>query len=128
MSNIEHPLTHAESVAMAEAEQQHIQRKQLRAAITQESGDIKSILGTTTDGMHLLLLAFSQMTVALHQANSLAAVRQAAALFYPVATDLLDKVEAQQVQLPYQVKGMEAALSDIEHRATTVAKILTKNG
>ncbi|ADZ93395.1 hypothetical protein [Marinomonas mediterranea] len=102
-------------------------KKVIRGYIADKAGDSNSLLGTTTDGMQLLLHAFSQLNVALSSASSLAEVRAAAEPFNELATGFLAKVEAGEVSLPFQIKGVENVVSDIENRATQVAEILKSN-
>ena len=100
----------------------------VRAGIEKNAGDNASLLGTTADGVQLLLFAFSQLTVGLHQANSLAEVREAAAPFNELATSFLAKVASGEVKLPFQAKGLNSVVEDIEVRATAVTDVLTNSG
>ena len=64
----------------------------------------------------------------LHQANSLAEVREAAAPFNALATDFLAKVSSGEVKLPFQAKGLDSVVEDIEVRATAVTDVLMNSG
>lgn len=107
---------------------QFLQKDKVRKEIYAQAGDTAALLGTTADGVHLLLFAFSQMTVALNKANSLAEVREAAAPFNDLATAFLGKVKSGEVKLPFQAKGLESVVADIETRATAVTEVLASNG
>ena len=96
----------------------------LRDNIVAKVGDTDSLLGTTNDGIQLLLHAFAQLTVGLHQAGSLAQVREAAEPFNELATQFLAKVDSGEVRLPCIDKGRESVMAEIEQRATKVADIL----
>ena len=96
----------------------------VRLRIDESTGDVQSLLGTTSDGVQLLLHAFAQLTVGLHQASSLAQVREAAEPFNELATQFLAKVDSGEVRLPYIDKGRESVMAEIEQRATKVADIL----
>ena len=96
----------------------------LRTQIHSKVADVESLLGTTSDGVQLLLVAFSQLVVALNNANSLADVRAAAAPYHDLASGFLAKVESGEVKLPYQSKGLDTVVGEIENRATAVAKVL----
>jgi len=107
-------------MVMSDEEQIHV----LRQKISTTAGDTDSLLGTTSDGVQLLLHAFAQLTVGLHQASSLAQVREAAEPFNELATQFLAKVESGEVRWPYIDKGREPVMVEIEQRATKVADIL----
>ena len=100
-------------------------RERNREKIKTNCGDIESLLGTTSDSVHLLLYVVSQMTVALNTANSLAEVRAAAAPFKDVAEAFVNKVTAEEVKLPYQAKAFDTIMAEIEARATAVTEVLT---
>lgn len=109
-------------------QQQENRKKLVRGKINTQVADTDSLLGTTADGVQLLLFAFSQLTVGLHQANSLAEVREAAAPFNALATDFLAKVSSGEVKLPFQAKGLDSVVEDIEVRATAVTDVLMNSG
>jgi len=96
----------------------------VRLRIDESTGDVHSLLGTTNDGVQLLLHAFAQLTVGLNQANTLAQVREAAEPFNEMAAQLLAKVESGEVRLPYIDKGRDSVMAEIQQRATKVANIL----
>ncbi|MFD2177742.1 hypothetical protein [Veronia pacifica] len=107
--------------------QQIIQRDEVRSRISGEVGDSDTLLGTTADGVQLLLFGFCQLVVKLNAASTLAEVREAAGPFNALATSFLTKVESGEVKLPFQVKGLESVVEDIESRATAVAEVLGGN-
>ncbi|RXJ70599.1 hypothetical protein CS022_22730 [Veronia nyctiphanis] len=96
----------------------------IREKIEDEAGDQASLLGTTADGVQLLLFGFCQLVVKLNAASTLAEVREAAGPFNDLASSFLTKVESGEVKLPFQVKGLESVVEDIESRATAVAEVL----
>ena len=99
-------------------------RDAIRRRIALEAGDILSLIGTTADGGQILLYAFATVIRSLHTAQSLAEVRAAAEPFAELANGFLDRLDSGAVRLPFMVKGMDAAVADIETRATAVAKAL----
>ncbi|WP_281545905.1 hypothetical protein [Grimontia sp. SpTr1] len=98
----------------------------LRAAIASRAGDAESLLGTTADGVQLLLYGFSQLVINLHTAKDLQEVNNAAAPFVAMAERFLGKVEQGDVLLPFLTKGIDNVVADIESRATVVAQELEK--
>jgi hypothetical protein len=125
MSDVdETPFSNEEAIQFAESELKRQQIKQLRATIAQSAGDAHSLLGTTADATQLLLYVVATLITKHYTANSLAEVREAAAPFNDLLAAFLAKIESGEVKLPFQVKGMEVAVSDIETRATAVAEVL----
>ncbi|NQZ32529.1 MAG: hypothetical protein HRU06_14775 [Oceanospirillaceae bacterium] len=99
--------------------------KKIREKISENAGDSDSLLGTTADGVQLLLYAFSQLTVALNSASTLAEVRAASAPHIDMANRFLTKCESGEVKLTFMAKGVDNVVSDIEQRATAVSKVLS---
>ena len=112
------------SVTEFQKQQELNQREIVRGLIKEKAGDSASILGTTADGVQLLLFAFAQMNIALSKANTLAEVREAAEPFKDLAESFLSKVESGDVKLPFQAKGLDSVVTDIEQRATAVTEVL----
>ncbi len=100
-----------------------------RARIADDAGDTLSLLGTTSDGAHLLLIHMARLATALKTAQNIAQVRAAATPFADLMEPYLAKIDADEptAKLPYAVKpgGEAAALLEIETRATAVADALT---
>ncbi len=103
----------------SEAVKSHVRQK-----IASNAGDFPSILGTTADATQILLFGLASLVAKLSTANSLAEVRESAAPFAAISDDFLGKVQAGEVRLPFQVKGTEGVIMDIETRATAVADAL----
>ncbi len=99
-----------------------------RARIAEDAGDTLSLLGTTSDGAHLLLIHMARFLTAVKTAPNLAAVKAAATPFADLMEDYLAKIDADPptARLPYAVKpgGEAAVLTEIETRATAVADAL----
>ena len=102
-------------------------RIELRAAITAGAGDTDSLLGTTTDVTHLLLLHIGSAFAALSTATTVEAVRKAALPFADLTAPFRAGVQSGKVQLPFLAKGVPAILEDVETRATAVADVLAAN-
>ena len=111
-------------VAEAVQSEQALQHKrQMRHAIHQETGDLHSLVGTSSDAICYLLYEQGKCLQALSEAQSLAEMRAAAA---PLAASLgafAQAVDAGEIQLPYQHKPT-AVLEDVAARATEVAHVL----
>lgn len=105
-------------------------RALIREGIEAAAGDTLSLLGTASDGAQLLLFHMATLVKGLSTANSLAEVRDATDAFMPLADAFLGKVAADEVKLPFKLKGEEAVMAEIETRATAVAEALiaSQNG
>ena len=101
-------------------------RVRRRTRIAEDAGDTLSLLGTTSDGAHLLLIHMARLATALKSAQNIAAVRAAATPFADLVEVYLERLDAEEptAKLPYAVKpgGEAAALLEIETRATAVAE------
>ena len=113
-------LNQQESVAL----QNYMNKVQLRSDIQQSAGDLSSLLGSTADTAQILLCEVAELAAALNKANSLAEVRAASQPLHDLLAPMRQRIADGQTQMPYQVKGVEASLQDIEQRATTVAAAL----
>jgi len=103
------------------------QRDYLRGEIAKDAGDNLSLLGTTSDTVHILLYELSRFMFKLNTAQTLAEMRSAASPINTLIGNIHKKVDDDVIQLPYQAKGIDQVIFDIENRATSVAKILTDN-
>ena len=101
-------------------------RARRRTRIADDAGDTPSLLGTTSDGAHLLLIHMARLATALKSAQNIAAVRAAATPFADLVEAYLERLDAEEptAKLPYAVKpgGEAAALLELEARATAVAE------
>ncbi len=96
----------------------------LRQHIQVAAGDTDSVLGTTSDSVQLLLHHYLQLLQALTTVNSLAELRQAAIdAFEPLQT-FFELTQADDFHWPFELKGVETVLADIETRATAIAHCL----
>lgn len=102
-------------------------KDQLRNKISLESGDLSTLLGTTSDSIHLVLVELAKLCESLNKATTLAEVRSSAKPLTDLLAGFIAKVNSNEVQLPYQAKGIDQVIADIENRATSVAKILINN-
>ena len=90
------------------------------------SGDTDSLLGTTTDNTHLLLVEFSKLVIALDSVSSIEDIKSAAESFKNDAKDILSKIEEGSCIFPYLQKGKNQVLSEIYFRASEVSNALFK--
>ncbi|SFD14099.1 hypothetical protein [Pseudoalteromonas denitrificans] len=95
-----------------------------RGEISINVADTPSLLGTTSDSIHLVLFELAKLCESLNKATTLAEVRSSAKPLTDLLSGFAAKVTRNEVQLPYQAKGIEQVISDIETRATSVAQIL----
>ena len=102
-------------------------RVRMRDDIARRAGDFESLLGTTADASLIALVELARLVASLSSAASLAEVRAAAASFAPTSEQLLADIAGGSVELPYEVKGLEAALADIKQRATAVSQAMAEN-
>ena len=99
----------------------------LRGQIHSQVADSDSLLGTTSDGVQLLLMTLYRLITQLNQVKTLADVRAASAPFYELAQTFIDKVEAGEFSLTCKSKGLEKVVDDIGQRAHAVNQVLTAN-
>ena len=97
-----------------------------RQQIRQTAGDTDSLLGTTSDTVHLLLYELGQLLPALSNAQSLAEVRAAAAPLAATLGAFAQSVDESSIRLPYQNKSTDV-LDDVASRATEVAQVLAEH-
>lgn len=116
------------------------QKQNLRNHIYTQAGDQHSLLGTTADAAQVLVLFACADAVALANAPTFAAYKQArmdalvqlsgnpedAGKLVKKAADLLSDVQSGTVVMPFLVKPGKAAgvFDDVATRATAVAKVL----
>ena len=103
------------------------QRELLRDKITVTAGDSQSLLGTATDAAHILFYEVAKLSAQLSTAQSLEQVRAGAQQLNNCLSGFATKVDAGEVKLPYQTKGIEAVICEIEDRATAVEQLITDN-
>ncbi len=103
-------------------------RQSIRNKIHSDVADDSSLLGTTADAVQMLLYELSKFSAQLNAVQSLAEVRDASQSLNDLLGSFATKVDVGAVKLPYQAKGIENAISEIEARATAVTDVLTSNG
>ena len=97
-----------------------------RSAIHYNVGDTASLLGTTSDTVHMLLIAHLKLVNAIEQAESLSDIVPAAQFSSDLFSGILDKFDSNTLKFPYEQKSAEVVLNDIEQRANGVFEILSK--
>ncbi|AOT09358.1 hypothetical protein [Pseudoalteromonas luteoviolacea] len=95
-----------------------------RSRIHYEVADADSLIGTTSDTTHLLLVEFAKLTQAISIAASLDEVKSAALQSASLFAPIVDKQNGEQLTFPYQHKGTESVLAEIAARAQGVADII----
>lgn len=87
------------------------EKQKVRAAIAAAAGDPDTLLGTSIDLGHILLVELGKFLQAVSTANSLDTIKEAA---FPLA-ELLSKASA--ANYPYQMDGAESVLDEVIERA-----------
>ncbi|MCF2856469.1 hypothetical protein L1286_03215 [Pseudoalteromonas sp. SMS1] len=95
-----------------------------RSRIHYAVADSDSLIGTTSDTAHLLLVEFAKLTKAIAAATTLEEVKAAAQPSADLFAPLLDKQIANQLTFPYQYKGIDNVFGEISARAQGVADII----
>lgn len=99
-------------------------RHRLRQEIKLSAGDVQSLLGTTADTVQFLLYELSKLSKSLSEANNLADVRASAVPINEILSGFSDRVDDNEVRLPYQLKGIDNLMPEVEARATAVNDVL----
>ncbi|USE68497.1 hypothetical protein CTT31_04945 [Pseudoalteromonas maricaloris] len=105
----------------------YLDKQVKRGQINRAVADVESIIGTTADTGHLVLVEFIKLLDGLSKATTLAEMRAAALQGRDSLGTLTSKVLNNEIQFPYQGKGAENVYQEIESRATGVASILTSS-
>ncbi|KZN53316.1 hypothetical protein N476_08575 [Pseudoalteromonas luteoviolacea H33] len=100
------------------------ERVSRRQKITSRVADEGSLLGSTSDISHILLHELSIFVNKISTANSLAEMRTSTESLKNAIGAIEGKVASGEVELPYQVKGQEAALEEALVRAHGVSSLL----
>ncbi|OCQ18958.1 hypothetical protein A7985_22505 [Pseudoalteromonas luteoviolacea] len=95
-----------------------------RSRIHYAVADSDSLLGTTSDTVHILLVEFAKLSKAIVAATSLEEVKAAAKPSADMFAPLLDKHLANQLTFPYQHKDITRVYDEISTRAQGVADII----
>jgi len=115
---------HRVAIDATKEQPDYYRKAKLREQITATAGDTESLLGTTTDCAHLVLVGLSELVAGLSTANSLAEIRQAATGLNELLSEFLQRVQGNQLKLPYIDKGFTTTLTDITHRAQAVSDVI----
>ncbi|TQF69543.1 hypothetical protein [Pseudoalteromonas luteoviolacea] len=100
-------------------------RDDMRANIAEKAGDMSSLLGTTSDATHHLLLEFSKLLIAINSSTTLDELKNAITTQAISAAGIIERNTAGEVVYPFQHK-QKNVIDDVEQRATAVATQLTK--
>ncbi|WP_125562270.1 hypothetical protein [Pseudoalteromonas rubra] len=112
------------SIELSEAEQQMINRIQVRSDVEKQVADSQSLLGTTSDTTHLLLNELSGFVNKLSEANSLEEVKASVTSLKASIGDIEGKVATGELTFPYQSKGLDTVKQEIIERANGVNNLL----
>ncbi|MCG7536500.1 hypothetical protein [Pseudoalteromonas sp. OOF1S-7] len=101
-----------------------LEKQVKRGQITQRVGDSESLLGTTSDTAHLLLVELSKLVSAIASASTLEDIKPTAQGCVDLIGTIGEQVDSGTLYFPYQQKGTEVVLSEIQSRAKGVSEIL----
>ncbi|OHU87839.1 MULTISPECIES: hypothetical protein [Pseudoalteromonas] len=104
-----------------------LEKQVTRGKIKINVADHESLLGTVSDTCHILLVEFAKLTTKLASATSLEEVKSAATQANSLVGHITTKVDEGSLTFPYQQKGMENVLQEIEGRAMGVSEVLSKS-
>ncbi|AOT09366.1 hypothetical protein [Pseudoalteromonas luteoviolacea] len=121
---MENLIAEAQSAAVEEKIALENARINVRHKISNRIADTDSMLGNTSDISHILLHELSIFVNKLSTANSLAEMRTSTESLKNAIGAIEGKVASGEVELPYQVKGQEAALEEAVVRAHGVSSLL----
>ncbi|MBE0347042.1 hypothetical protein [Pseudoalteromonas peptidolytica] len=105
----------------------YLDKQVKRGQIAREVADADSIVGTTSDTSHLLLVELITLIDGLSKATTLAEMRAVASQGQTRLGTLANKVLNREIQFPYQGKNIERVYQEIAARATGVTTILTSS-
>ncbi|WP_299005026.1 hypothetical protein [uncultured Shewanella sp.] len=117
-------LSHDDALALAVSQKNYLSKLRLRAAIEDEAGDIRSLLGTTNDAMQMLFYHFSKVILELEKINSIDDVKSVGENFRVLAKDFIDSVESDSTSLTLKTKGEKLILNDIKSRSNIISLAL----
>ncbi|BBN81928.1 hypothetical protein PA25_19130 [Pseudoalteromonas sp. A25] len=103
-----------------------LEKQVKRGQIKINVADHESLLGTVSDTCHILLVEFAKLTTKLAEATSLEEVKGAASESNSIIGQFAQKTEQGIVTFPYQQKGIDNVVQEIEARALGVSEILAK--
>lgn len=112
------------SVELSVEEAQQKSRDDVRLSIEQQVADTESLLGTTSDTVHMLLNELSGFVNKLSDASTLAEMRTSTTSLKAAIGDIETKVAAGELSFPYQTKGQDAVMTDIMTRANGVDTVI----
>ncbi|MBQ4814013.1 hypothetical protein J8M20_21790 [Pseudoalteromonas luteoviolacea] len=99
-------------------------RALVRTQLEQQVADTESLLGTTSDTVHLLLNELSAFVNKLSAAQTLAEMRASTESLKTAIGDVETKVTNGELSFPYQTKGQSDVMADIIARANGVDAVL----
>ncbi|KZN66826.1 hypothetical protein [Pseudoalteromonas luteoviolacea] len=99
-------------------------RQAVRTNLEQQVADSESILGTTSDTVHLLLNELSGFVNKLSAAQSLAEMRSSTTSLKAAIGDIETQVANGSLSFPYQTKGQSDVMNDIIARANGVDAVI----
>jgi len=98
----------------------------LRSDLNKEVGDTQTQVGITADALALLLVGMAQLIKAINTADTMADLKTKSAGLLSFSNTLLQGLEQENVQLPYEAKGLtpEQTAEQVLLNMTSVAKLI----
>ncbi len=115
------------SIELSDSEKHAQKRKEIREQITQSGEDTQSLLGTTTDAVHLLLYHFAKFNIAVNKASNLEDIKLATASFNELAHSFVNNVDNGITKMPFQTKTEKQVISDIGSRASIINNAISSD-
>lgn len=100
-------------------------RNIIRKKIKKLGEDSESLLGTTTDAVHLLMYHFAKLTLAINTATSIDELKASSAGFNNLAQSFINNIESGDTKLPFNTKTGEKVIEDLSSRATIVTTAIS---
>ncbi|SFD16873.1 hypothetical protein [Pseudoalteromonas denitrificans] len=113
------------SIELNESELLTKKRHVIRKKIKKLGEDSESLLGTTTDAVHLLMYHFSKLTLAINNATSIEELKVTSAEFGELAQSFINKVDSGETALPFNTKTGEKVIEDLSSRATIITTAIS---
>lgn len=106
----------------AEAGYKAYERAVIREQIEKKTGlDDGSLIGITSDGVHVLTYAVATLYHAIANANSLKDLKTQTEQFAPLAAEFLQKVENAEIKLPYLANKHKGGVAGVFASVATAA-------
>jgi len=108
------------SIELNSTELRAKKRSLIRKKIKKSGEDSESLLGTTTDAVHLLMYHFAKLTLAINSASNIEELKASSAGFNDLAQSFINQIDSGDTKLPFNTKTGEKVIEDLGARATII--------